>query len=352
MARVLEGLNIAPGDPAWADGHDVVGEAFEQLLPTPSRRALGQFCTPLWAARPMAEWLLAESADLLLDPGCGSGSLLIGAAHARRQGSTRFLGLDVDPLAMDMACVTQRVRGIAHMTLRRADFLLDDIPERPQAIICNPPYTRQQDIHQRSRPGYTMGSRLGSAGPSAEYQGIVACVVLAPGAGDFRPRRPYRLPHASALAGYELRTRDQGPAVGARIRRGAHQLSGRGPGFRPRRDDGWGDTHPQGFVRGTPHARGTAQLHGDPRSRAAGRRPEQLRIGRSCSEAKTSGVDLRSLAPSARWPSVTWHTFVAESRPVAMLSSCSVSGVVSNSRFRRTPWSRALHLRGISRAAN
>lgn len=163
MARVLEGLNIAPGDPAWADGHDVVGEAFEQLLPTPSRRALGQFCTPLWAARPMAEWLLAESADLLLDPGCGSGSLLIGAAHARRQGSTRFLGLDVDPLAMDMACVTQRVRGIAHMTLRRADFLLDDIPERPQAIICNPPYTRQQDIPPAIKAGIHDGlsARLG-----------------------------------------------------------------------------------------------------------------------------------------------------------------------------------------------
>lgn len=146
MSRVLARLDIAPGDPAWADGRDVVGEAFEQLLPTASRRALGQFFTPLWAARPMAEWLLAEPADLLLDPGCGSGSLLIGAAQARGHQATGLLGLDVDQLALDMARATKHVRRIDRLELRIANFLLDDLPERPQAVICNPPYTRHQAV--------------------------------------------------------------------------------------------------------------------------------------------------------------------------------------------------------------
>jgi adenine-specific DNA-methyltransferase len=146
LERVLEALDVAPGDPAWADGRDVVGEAYEALVPTASRRTLGQFFTPLWAARPMAEWLLAEPVDLLLDPGCGSGSLLIGAAHARGDRPTRLLGLDVDPLALRMASVTRHVRSIEALDLRHANFLLDELPERPQAIICNPPYTRHQAV--------------------------------------------------------------------------------------------------------------------------------------------------------------------------------------------------------------
>lgn len=146
LARVLEGLKVKPGDPAWADGRDVVGEAFERLVPTAGRRKLGQFFTPLWAARPMAEWLLAEKPKLLLDPGVGSGALMIAAGQARKDSATRLLGLDVDPLALAMAAATRDVRRIKKLELRRADFLLDDLDERPQAITCNPPYTRHQDI--------------------------------------------------------------------------------------------------------------------------------------------------------------------------------------------------------------
>jgi adenine-specific DNA-methyltransferase len=163
LARVLEGLAGKPGDPAWADGRDVIGEAFERLVPTAGRRRLGQFFTPLWAARPMAEWLLAENPKLLLDPGVGSGSLMIGAAHARKDGSTRLLGLDVDPLALAMAAATRELRGIRELELRRGDFMLDDFAERPQAITCNPPYTRHQDIPAESKAAIHDGltSRLG-----------------------------------------------------------------------------------------------------------------------------------------------------------------------------------------------
>ncbi|HWX98143.1 MAG TPA: N-6 DNA methylase [Solirubrobacteraceae bacterium] len=163
LARVLEGLAVKPADPAWADGRDVIGEAFERLIPTAGRRRLGQFFTPLWAARPMAEWLLAENPKLLLDPGVGSGSLMIGAASARKESATRLLGLDVDPLVLAMAAATRDLRGIHKLELRRADFLLDDLAERPQAITCNPPYTRHQDIPTESKAAIHDGltSRLG-----------------------------------------------------------------------------------------------------------------------------------------------------------------------------------------------
>jgi adenine-specific DNA-methyltransferase len=146
LARVLSRLDIAPGDAAWADGRDVVGEAFERLVPTAGRRRLGQFFTPLWVARAMAEWLLAEPTNLLLDPGIGSGSLMIAAAQVRRDPATRLLGLDIDPLALEMARTTRHVRDIDGLELRAANFLVDDLNERPQAIICNPPYTRHQNV--------------------------------------------------------------------------------------------------------------------------------------------------------------------------------------------------------------
>lgn len=146
LGLVLDRLDVVPGDPAWADGRDVVGEAYERLVTTTARRPLGQFFTPLWAARPIAEWLLAEPADLLLDPGCGSAALLIAANVARADMPTKFLGLDSDPLALRLAAMTRHVRAIADFELRHTDFLLDDIPERPEAVICNPPYTRHQDV--------------------------------------------------------------------------------------------------------------------------------------------------------------------------------------------------------------
>jgi adenine-specific DNA-methyltransferase len=149
MSAVLTELQVKPNDPSWADGRDVVGEAYEQLLSPAGRRALGQVFTPLWVARPMAEWLLADAPRLLLDPGVGSGSLLIGAAQVRaacQRSMTRLLGLDIDPLALTMAETTRHVRAIDRLELRQANFLLDVLPERPQGIICNPPYTRHQDL--------------------------------------------------------------------------------------------------------------------------------------------------------------------------------------------------------------
>lgn len=132
--------------PAWEDGRDVVGEAYQRVVSASTRRQSGQFFTPLWVARAMAHWLLGEPTGTLLDPGCGSGSLLIAGAIERPDPRVRLLGLDSDPLAIEMAEATRAIRAIEEMELRRADFLLDELPERPDAVICNPPFTRHHDI--------------------------------------------------------------------------------------------------------------------------------------------------------------------------------------------------------------
>lgn len=143
LQSLLSDLRVDEGDPAWSDGRDVIGAAYERLLAGHQRRARGQFFTPLPVARVMASWALADDPDLLLEPGVGSGSMLI-AASQERSSATRLLGLDLDPVAISMARANCDIRRIGDLELRQADFLLDPLEERPAAVLCNPPYTRHQ----------------------------------------------------------------------------------------------------------------------------------------------------------------------------------------------------------------
>jgi adenine-specific DNA-methyltransferase len=156
LDRVLTEIGVVPGDPAWSDGRDVIGAAYERLVSGRTRRTLGQFFTPLAVGRAMARWLLADQPQLLLDPGCGSGSLLVAAAHERKV-QTRLLGIDVDPLAIAMAEANRAARQIKGLELRTTDFLLDDVRERPQAVICNPPYTRHHALTAEAKAAIHAG---------------------------------------------------------------------------------------------------------------------------------------------------------------------------------------------------
>lgn len=145
FAEVLSNLGVEPGDPAWTDGRDIVGAAYERLLRGRDRRPLGQFFTPLPIGRAMASWLLASRPRLLLDPACGSGSLLIAAAHEPRE-ETRLAGIDVDTLAIAMAQANAALRAISDLGLNAGNFLHDEVAEAPEAILCNPPFTRHQAL--------------------------------------------------------------------------------------------------------------------------------------------------------------------------------------------------------------
>src|SRR5690348_16462827 len=69
LEQVLRELGVSPGDPAWTNGRDIVGDAYERLVAGSDRRAHGQFFTPLPVGRAMASWLLTTNPRLLMDPG-------------------------------------------------------------------------------------------------------------------------------------------------------------------------------------------------------------------------------------------------------------------------------------------
>jgi adenine-specific DNA-methyltransferase len=158
----LSNLDPYAGNPAWTDGHDVIGSAYERAIDGSHRRRLGQFFTPIRVGRVMARWLLESDPRVLLDPGCGSGSLLIAAEH-ERVGTTTFVGIDVDPLAIDMARRNADLRSMKRTDLQIADFFRYEPETPPDAIICNPPYTRHHAISSTKKDAIHRGfvSRLG-----------------------------------------------------------------------------------------------------------------------------------------------------------------------------------------------
>jgi len=68
----LEGLSIEKFS-------DVIGYVYEELIPAEERHILGQFYTPPPIAELIVKWCIRSSDDVVLDPGCGSGTFLIQA---------------------------------------------------------------------------------------------------------------------------------------------------------------------------------------------------------------------------------------------------------------------------------
>jgi len=152
----------------WRDGCDVPGTAYERLLSSPNRRSAGQFQTPFPVADVMAAWLTQKPIRRLLDPAVGSGRLLFRTCAQRAAGPALVVGWDVDEVALLMAEVNLRVRGIPHR-LHQADFLLDEgsaesdlAQEPPDAVIANPPWCRDRVLSPdyRRRIGEAVARRI------------------------------------------------------------------------------------------------------------------------------------------------------------------------------------------------
>ena len=98
----------------WASlTDDVLGSIFERLIPRDEQLLLGQFYTP----RPVADLLVAFTVDgerpLVLDPGCGSGTILMAVysylSHSSQLSHKELLsliwGFDISPFAAELAVI-------------------------------------------------------------------------------------------------------------------------------------------------------------------------------------------------------------------------------------------------------
>jgi len=161
-------------------GSDALGWLYAASVPQAARRPLGQFWTPWPIAELMARWAIRSPSDRVLDPGFGSGVLLMAAAE--RLGTTGYLaGTEISPVLFLVALANLLLTPARNLKLdlRCEDFILphcaatqavgeqtssytgrnvqlslpgmDRMPEAPfkgpfDVVVCNPPYTRHHHL--------------------------------------------------------------------------------------------------------------------------------------------------------------------------------------------------------------
>jgi len=168
LQRIIEPrhLLVDADDPA-----ETIGRIFESIILQDSRRKLGQFRTPDYIAKVLADWAITNADDTVLDPGMGAGALT--AKAYRRKQSLRgqssveeMFGVDINPLAVVMSITALKlINGKGKPNFHHRDFLELDLPEsrehintsstfipdRVNAIVSNPPYSRHHELSQEDK---------------------------------------------------------------------------------------------------------------------------------------------------------------------------------------------------------
>jgi type I restriction-modification system DNA methylase subunit len=197
VCRVIDDLiNLVDEVGAESIG-DIIGYVYEELIPAEERHRLGQFYTPPAVARLIVKWSVRKPTDVVLDPGCGSGTFLI-EAYSRLYGLktgksiresrpskevhetilNQLYGVDINPFPLHLTAVNLAMRNVrnpsSNMNLVHQDFFtilpgqqvlapyttvtVRGIRPRPvvlpknfDAVIGNPPYTRWTDLSPNAR---------------------------------------------------------------------------------------------------------------------------------------------------------------------------------------------------------
>jgi len=195
ICKVIDYL-ISLVDEAGAVGiGDVIGYIYEQLIPAEERHRLGQFYTPPAVAKLIVKWSVRKPTDVVLDPGCGSGTFLIEAysrLYELKTGKTileggpsreineailkQSYGVDINPFPLQLSAMNLAMRNARNpssdMNLIRQDYFTImpeyeqqtivssyatvtargiehrhiTIPKSFDVAIGNPPYTRWVEI--------------------------------------------------------------------------------------------------------------------------------------------------------------------------------------------------------------
>jgi type I restriction-modification system DNA methylase subunit len=194
VERLNEFLNEASSYDLGKIEADVIGRIYEGLIPKDERKTLGQYYTPPAICDLIVKTCLKNATDNILDPGCGSGGFLIKAYYrllelkgkkpsdeeAHQEILKQLWGVDISQFPSHLSVINLAMRN-----LRAKSDVINIIPNdffkvlpkqktfRPietaalgeikgiyellpqfDAIVCNPPYTRQDDIGNKKYREY------------------------------------------------------------------------------------------------------------------------------------------------------------------------------------------------------
>jgi len=156
---------------------DVIGRVYEELIPEVERHKLGQYYTPPPIIELITEMCIKSPDDKVLDPACGSGGFLVKVYHKLKDLKKKenpfakddklheeilnqLYGIDINPFPAQLSSINLAVRNLK-VTSRNINLVVSDffkikpttgiIPKELDAIVTNPPYTRQEEMEYKDQ---------------------------------------------------------------------------------------------------------------------------------------------------------------------------------------------------------
>jgi len=177
---------------------DVIGYIYEELIPPDERHQLGQFYTPPAVAELITKWAIRDGNEIVLDPGCGSGTFLIESYKRFVKLKTgkdlklirkikpeiherileQLYGIDINEFPAHLSAINLAMRNprapSARLKIIKDDFFNISrglrrfspykiktpegekqaeikIPEKFDVVVGNPPYTRWVEIPEKTQ---------------------------------------------------------------------------------------------------------------------------------------------------------------------------------------------------------
>ncbi|HEY3782614.1 MAG TPA: N-6 DNA methylase [Fimbriimonadaceae bacterium] len=163
-ASLVRGKNLTAALTVIAEsiraGADPLGDAFIAARSADDRRITGTVYTPGEIVSSMIAWAQQQGTPArVVDPGAGSGRFLLAAARVFPD--AELIGVEIDPLAVDILRANLHVCGYSE----RARIIPEDYREAdispidgPTLFLGNPPYVRHHDIEPKWKQWFADGA--------------------------------------------------------------------------------------------------------------------------------------------------------------------------------------------------
>jgi len=125
--------------------------------PISHRKDYGQFFTPKLVSRLMAQWVLRDGPEVVLDPAFGLGVFYDEIMKLNPNNHIEFVGYEIDKKIISYL---NSHNNKSNYTLYNSDYLEAE-PKEFDAIICNPPYMRFQKFLNRHDVLPTIEKQIG-----------------------------------------------------------------------------------------------------------------------------------------------------------------------------------------------
>ncbi len=165
--------------------YDIIGKVFESLIPIEERHYLGQYYTRADVVDFIEAFCIKSADDTVFDPSCGSGTFLVRAYYHLKEKAkqkrhkellSQIYGTDINQFPAHLSVINLTLRDSSELTNKVNVLVNDFFNLRPtssvllpfsgknirnksqkiaipkfDAIVGNPPYTRQEELGEYSK---------------------------------------------------------------------------------------------------------------------------------------------------------------------------------------------------------